>query len=116
MPEICHYCGKGFANTKAFDSHLRYRHRSNTPALPFAVGRRSASELKRLRSLLKKCLSKTGLKMPKDIEKIEVALTEIPPGISSLLNKYCDAFTCALNKEILLKEVEEILRLEETKE
>lgn len=114
MPEICHYCGKEFANTKALGSHIYYRHRSNSPALAFEAGSRSGSELKRFRSLLKKCLFKMGLKMPKDIEKIEVALTEIPPGISPLLDKYRDAFTCALNKETLLKEVEEILRREET--
>ena len=114
LPEICHYCGKEFANTKALGSHIYYRHRSNSPTLAFEAGRRSSSELKRFRSILKKCLFTTGLKMPKDIEKIEAALTEVPPGISPLLDKYRDAFARALNKETLLKEVEEILRREET--
>jgi hypothetical protein len=63
--------------------------------------------------LLEKCLFNTGLKMPQDIEKIKLALTEIPHGISPVLDKYRDAFTRALQKEKLLREVEEILRREE---
>ena len=114
MPEICPYCGKEFANTKALGSHLHYRHEGNRLSSSFEVGSRSESEIKRFRSLLERCLFDTGLKLPQDIEKIELALTEIPRGISPELDKYRDAFARALNKEKLLKEVEEILRREET--
>lgn len=113
MPEICPYCGKEFANTKALGSHLHYRHVSNRLTFGFEMGSRSGSEIKRFRSLLEKCLFDSGLKMPQYIEKIELALTEIPRGISPVLDKYRDAFARALNKEKLLKEVEEILRREE---
>jgi hypothetical protein len=43
---------------------------------------------------------------------IELALAEIPPGISPVLDQYRDAFARALGKEKLLKEAEELLRQE----
>jgi hypothetical protein len=50
--------------------------------------------------------------MPQDIGKIELALTEIPRGVSPILDKYREAFARALSKEKLLEGVEEILRQE----
>ena len=114
MPEICPHCGKKFANTKALGSHLHYRHEGNRLTFSYKLGSRSESEMKRFRSLLERYLFDAGLKLPQDIEKIELALAEIPHGISPVLDKYRDAFARALSKEKLLKEVEEILRREET--
>ena len=114
MPEMCPHCGKEFANTKALGSHLHYMHESNRSTFSSVQGGRSESEKERFRSLLERCLSGTGLKVPRGLEKIERALTEIPQGISPVLDQYRDAFTRALDKEKLLKEVEELLRQEET--
>ena len=117
MPSMCPHCGKEFANTKALGSHLHYMHRHKSSGVTFsgAPGGRSESEKKRCRSLLERCLSYTGLMLPEDIKNVEQALAEIPPGISPTLDQYRDAFTRALGKEKLLKEVEELLRQEETK-
>jgi hypothetical protein len=111
---MCPHCGKEFANTKALGSHLHYRHESNRVTFSCELAGRSESEKRRFRSLLKRCLIGTGLKLPGGIEQIERALTEIPRGFSSALDQYRDAFTSALRKEKLLKEVEELLRQEET--
>ena len=109
MPEMCSLCGKEFANTKALGSHLHYRHGhdKDNPA----TGRldRSESDKRRFRSLLQRCLLDMGLKLPQHIEKIELALTEIPRGISPALDQYRDVFNRALSKEKLLTEVEELL-------
>ena len=82
MPEMCPHCGKEFANTKALGSHLYYRHDNSRTTFRRAVEGRSESETKRFRSLLERCLFGTGLKLPDGIEKIELALAEIPLGIS----------------------------------
>jgi hypothetical protein len=113
MPEICPDCGQEFANTKALGSHRHYRHESKKITFNYAPGGRSESEKRRFRSLLERCLSDTGLKLPEGIDMIELALAEIPPGISPVLDRYRDAFTRALGKEKLLKEAEELLRQEE---
>ena len=112
MPEMCPHCGKEFANTKALGSHLHYRHESNKVTFRYELGDRSGSEKRRFRSLLERCLIDTGLKLPKGTEMIELALAEIPRGMSPVLDQYRDAFTRALGKEKLLKEVEELLRQE----
>jgi hypothetical protein len=98
LPEICPHCGKEFVNTKALGSHLHYRHESNRRAPGFETASRSKREIKRICFLLEKWLLNTGLRLPEDIEKIELALSEISPGISSVLNKYRGAFARALNK------------------
>jgi hypothetical protein len=113
MSAICPHCGKEFLNTRALGSHIYYRHKSNRVSLGPALAGRSAGEQKRFRALLERCLLGTGLKLPKGIEKIELALAEVPPGISSVLDQYRDAFNRALGKEKLLKEVEELLQQEE---
>jgi hypothetical protein len=113
MSEMCPHCGKEFANTKALGSHLHYRHNSNRANTGSSSAVRNASEKKRFRSLLERCLLGTGLRLPEDIERIELALAEVPHGISPLLDQYRDAYNRALDKEKLLKEVEELLRQEE---
>ena len=112
MPVMCPHCGKEFANTKALGSHLHYMHNSNKSTFSPALRGRTESEKKRFRSLLERCLSGTGLKLPEGIERIEQALTEIPRGVSPVLDQYRDAFASALGKEKLLQEVEELLRQE----
>jgi hypothetical protein len=114
MSEMCPYCGKEFANTKALGSHLHYRHKSNRVNSGSSPAVRTASEKKRFRALLERCLLGTGLKLPESIDKIELALVEIPPGISHLLDQYRDPFNRALGKEKLLKEAEDLLRQKET--
>ncbi len=113
MSEMCPYCGKEFENTKALGSHLHYRHKSNRANSGSSSAVRTASEKKKFRSLLERCLLDTGLKLPEDIEKTELALVEIPRGISPLLDQYRGPFNRALGKEKLLKEVEDLLRQKE---
>jgi hypothetical protein len=113
MSAICPHCGKEFLNTRALGSHIYYRHKGNRAGLGTAIAGRSADEKKKFRALLEKCLLGTGLRLPRDTKKIELALAEVPPGISSVLDQYRDAFSRALGKEKLLKEVEELLRQEE---
>ena len=114
MPEMCSRCGKQFANTKALGSHLHYRHEHTGGNSSSALADGSASEKRRFRSLLERCLFDAGLKLPQSIEKFELALTEIPRGISPALDQYRDAFNHALGKERLLREVEELLQQEQT--
>ncbi|MFC1892709.1 hypothetical protein ACFLYR_01550 [Chloroflexota bacterium] len=113
MPERCSRCGKEFANTKALGSHLHYRHGHDKQNPMTEHVDRSESEKRRFRYLLEKCLLDTGLKLPRGIERIERALTEIPRGISPALEQYRDVFNRALSKEKLLREVEDLLRQEE---
>jgi len=75
---------------------------------------RSENEKRQFRSLLERCLLDTGLKLPQGIERIELALAEIPRGISPGLDKYRDAFDRAVRKEKLLREVEELLRQQDS--
>jgi hypothetical protein len=113
MSEMCPYCGKEFANTKALGSHLHYRHKSSRVSFNSALAGRTASEKKRFHYLLERCLLDAGLKLPDNIERIELALVEIPRGISPLLDQYRDPFNRAFGKEKLLKEVEDLLRQKE---
>ena len=104
MPEKCQYCGKEFENTKALGSHIHYMH-SNT----YVQEDRSGTEKEQFLHLLNSCLSDRDLSRPRNVDKIEQAIVEIPEGISPTLDKYRDAFKCAITKEKLLKEVEEEL-------
>ena len=115
MTEICQFCGKQCANTKALGSHIHYMHGTkaaggDTPRV------RSDSETERFGRLLGSCLSERDLPRPREIQKIEQAITEIPPGVSPDLDKYRNAFECALGKERLVEEVEEMLREEKAAE
>jgi len=111
MPEKCPYCGKEVENTKALGSHIHYMH-SNI----YVQEGRSEIDEERFQRLLDGCLSDRGLRRPRATGKIEEAITQIPPGVSPTLDKYRDAFKCALGKEELLGEVEKLIQEEETKE
>jgi len=116
MPEVCPYCGKECTNTKALGSHIHYVHGAKNSEGIYEQRPRSDKDEERFQSLLDSCLSDRDLPSLRGIEKIEQAMTEIPPGVSPTLDKYRNAFQCALGKEKLLKEVEELLREEEAGE
>jgi len=104
MTEICQFCGKEFENTKALGSHIHYTHNNI-----YVQKDRSGTEKEQFLYLLNGCLSDRDLSRPRNVDKIEQAIVEIPEGISPTLDKYRDAFKCAITKEKLLKEVEEEL-------
>ena len=109
MPEKCPHCGKLFENSKALGSHVYYIHTSKNPVQVYRATDRSESEKQRFRQLLYSCITETGLQTPTNIGKIEQAIEEIPEGISPTIDDYRSAFSCALKKERLIKEVEEII-------
>ncbi len=114
MSEKCPYCAKEFENSKALGSHIHYVHENETWA--YINQNRSDTEKERFQKLLDGCLSDRGLRRPRAAGKIEEAITQIPSGVSPTLDKYRDAFRCALGKEELLNEVEKLIQEEETKE
>ncbi len=111
MSEKCPYCEKEFENTKALGSHIHYMHNN-----VYSQEGRSEIDEERFRRLLNSCLADRGLRRPRAVGKIEEAITQIPPGVSPTLDKYRDAFKCALVKEALVREVEKLIQEEETKE
>lgn len=111
MTEKCPYCGKEFVNSKALGSHVHYAHEN------LAVQQnRTAEEQERFRRLLGSCFSDAGLPRPRGVERIGEAINVIPEGVSADLDKFRSAFKCALSKEKLLKEVEEMIRESSRKE
>ena len=105
MTETCPFCGREFENSKALGSHIHYIHENETWAS--MSQNRSDSEKERFQKLLCSCLPDKDLCSPRQLDKIEQAIVEIPEGISPTIDKYRDAFKCAITKEKLLKEVEE---------
>lgn len=109
MTEKCPHCGKAFGNTKALGSHIHYVHEAESWA--HMSQNRAESEKEKFEKLLDSCISDTGLRRPRQIDKVEQAITEIPEGVSSTLDQYREAYRCAISKEKLLKEIEqELLR------
>lgn len=107
MPEKCPHCGREFINTKALGSHIHYVH--ETESWANTSQNRSEAEKERFQKLLGSCLSERGLRTPRQVEKIEQAVTEIPEGISSTIDQYREAYRCAIGKEKFVKEVEQEL-------
>jgi hypothetical protein len=112
MSVPCPFCGKDFANTKALGSHLHYMHSTcECETNPEDARReRSEPEERRLTALFEACASDRGLKVPKNIEKVKEALEEIPRGLSPELDRYREAYSCALRKEKLVNEAEKVIR------
>lgn len=110
MPEQCPYCGSTFINTKALGSHIHYIHESESWA--YTSQNRAENEVERFQKLFDSCLSERDLRRPRQVDKIEQALTEIPEGVSPTLDRYRNAYRCAIGKEKFLKEVEEDLQRE----
>lgn len=113
MTEICEYCGKVLANSKALGSHIHYVHELQNPAQIYASQERTEDDKKRFQRLFKSCVADNNLVVPSNIDKVEQAMSEIPKGISPTLDNYRDAFKCALSKEKLLNEFEEMILDEE---
>lgn len=110
MAEICPQCGNEFANTKALGSHVYYMHETKRPMGGQSWQERPDGEKERFRILLDSCLTDRGLQKPRKIDKVVEALTEIPKGVSPDLDRYREAFSCAIDKEKLLGEAEKLLR------
>ena len=114
MTEKCPHCGKGFANTKALGSHIHYVHEAE--GWTDMSEKRSETEKERFQKLLDSCLSDTDLRRPRQVDKIEHAFTEIPEGVSPTIDLYRKAYRCAVSKEKLVKEVEDELLKEASKD
>lgn len=99
MPEKCPYCGGTFENTKALGSHIHYMHEAI-----HVKETRSEEEQETFRNLLGNCLKDIGLRKPRSVEKIEQAIIEIPEGIDADLDRYRDAYKCAMRKEKILND------------
>lgn len=115
MTETCPYCGNQYKNTKALGSHIHYMHKTRNPTEIYAAEERSESDIKRFQLLYKSCLSDSNLPMLSNIEKVEQAMSEIPKGISPILDNYRKAFKCALIKEELLNDFEGMVQEDEGK-
>jgi len=107
MPEKCPYCKKEFTNTKALGSHIHYLHENI-----HIQDNRSEADKERFHKLLGSCITDFGLKKPRNVEKIEQAITEIPAGIDTDLDQYREAHKCAKKKEKILNEFIESIAMD----
>lgn len=107
MSEKCPYCGKVVENTKALGSHIHYIHEAESWAQMSQS--RSEKQKERFQKLLDSCLSQRGLPRPRRVDKLEQAVTEIPEGVSPTIDRYKEAYRCAITKEELVREIEEEL-------
>lgn len=115
MSEKCSYCGREFSNTKALGSHIHYVHEMESWVK--ISQNRSVSENERFQKLLDSCLSERELPKPRQVDKMEQAITEIPEGVSPTVDQYREAYRCAIGKEKFVKEFEEeLLRESKTEE
>ena len=109
MPEKCPHCGAEFTNTKALGSHIHYVHEAES--WTETSQKRSDSDKERFDKLLDSCVSGRGLPRPRQIDKVEQVVTEVPEGVSATIDQYREAYRCAIRKEKLVKEFErELLR------
>jgi len=113
MTETCPYCGKQVANTKALGSHIYYMHQANKTTWEPAQVARSKEDQARFDKLFESCAKDMGLAMPKNVEKVEQALREIPPGVSPRLDRYRNVLRCANGKRQLAEEAEKLLGSED---
>ena len=112
MPEKCPYCGGEFANTKALGSHIHYVH--ETEGWASMSQSRSESDKEQFQKLLGSCLSARDLRRPRQLDRMEQAITEIPDGVSPTIDQYRKAYRCAIEKEKFVKEFEEEILKEES--
>jgi len=110
MSEKCPYCGKVVENTKALGSHIHYVHETET-WLSMSQNR-SESGKERFQKLFCSSLPDKELACPRDLQKIEQGIREIPEGVSYTLDQYREAYRAAIRKEKLLREIEEDLQRE----
>lgn len=107
MPEKCPYCGGEFQNTKALGSHIRYAHETETWAS--MSQKRSESEKEQFQKLLESCVVQRGLPKPRRMDMVEPVVTRIPQGVSPDVDRYREAYRCAVENEKLIREFEEDL-------
>jgi len=105
VTEKCQYCGKEFENTKALGSHIHYVHENESWV--YTSQKRSESEEERFHKLFCSSLPDENLHCPRELDKIEQAFKEIPQGVSPALDRYRVAYRRAIEKEKLVKEIEE---------
>ena len=110
MTETCPYCGKEVENTKALGSHIHYIHENESRAN--MSQKRSESENERFQKLFCSSIPDKDLRCPRQLDKIEQAISEIPEGVSYTLDQYRQAYRSAIMKEKLLREIEEDLQRE----
>ena len=111
MSETCPYCGRSdFANTKALGSHIHYVHENESWAS--ISQNRSETEKERFQKLFCSSLPDKNLRCPRQLDKIEQAISEIPEGVSYTVDQYREAYRRATRKEKLLREIEEDLQSE----
>jgi len=107
MPEKCPYCGGEFQNTKALGSHIRYAHETDTWVS--MSRKRSESEKEQFQKLLESCVVQRGLPKPRRMDMVEQVVTRIPQGVSPDVDRYREAYRCAVENEKLVREFEEDL-------
>jgi len=105
MGEKCPYCQREFANRMALGSHIHYVHEADSWAN--ISQNRSESEKEKFQRIVDSCLSERGLPKPRQADKLEQVVTEIPEGVSDTIDQYREALRCAIRKEKLVKEFEE---------
>ena len=105
MPEKCPYCEGEFANTRALGSHIRYVHEGES--WKNLGQKRSESDKEKFYKLVDSCLSERGLPKPRQADRLEQLVTEIPEGVSDTIDQYREALRCAIRKEKLVREFEE---------
>ena len=113
MSVKCGICGKTLENSRALGSHMHYMHENQNPVQIYASQDRTDDDKKRFQRLFKSCIADRNLSMPSSMDKVEQTMSEIPKGISPTLDRYRDAFKCALNKEKILNEFESMILEEE---
>jgi len=114
VPEKCPYCGGEFQNSKALGSHIHYVH-ENESWVSMSQNR-SEDDKERFEKLLDSCIVQGGLPRPRQVDKMEQVITQIPEGVSPSIDQYRQAYRCAIEKEKLVKEFEEELRKEASTE
>ena len=114
MGEKCPYCNREFTNTKALGSHIHYVH--ETDSWIDMSGKRAEGEKQQFQKLWDSCLSERDLRRPRQMDKMEQAIIDIPEGVSSTLDRYREAYRCAIGKEKFLKDFEEELLKENSAE
>ncbi len=108
MTEKCPFCSQEFANSKALGSHIHYTH--ETESWLSMSQNRSEDDKEQFQKLLKSCITQQGLPIPRQTDNVEKGVTQIPEGVSPTIDQYRPAYRCAVEKEKLVKKIEEDLR------
>lgn len=107
MSEKCPYCDGEFENSKALGSHIHYVH--ETESWVSMSQNRSEDDKQQFQKLLDSCIIQRGLPRPRRMDKMEQVVIQIPEGVSPDVDRYREAYRCAVEKEKLMEEFEEDL-------